>query len=187
MSDLEARFNSLEIRHKRMVWGFCVLAVVIFPAIVVLSEKAAVARAAENPGEILRVKGLVIVDENGTERVWIGDPLPGQLVNGKREQRPSVQAGIVLYDDKGIERSGYVTDDKSGNVFLSLDNRNKQEAVFVADAERGTALRMWYDKDSAEIRVDPDDPSGTPSLKLVRDGKTIYAQSPAAEGSPNHP
>ena len=187
MSDLEARFNSLEIRHKRMVWGFWMLAVVILAAIVVLREKPAVASAAENPGEILRVKGLVIVDENGTERVWIGAPLPGQLVNGKREQRPSVQAGIVLYDDKGIERSGYVTDDKSGNVFLSLDDRNKQEAVFVADAERGTALRMWYDKDSAEIRVDPDDPSGTPSLKLVRAGKTIYEQRPAAEGSQNHP
>jgi hypothetical protein len=187
MSDLEARFNSLEIRHKRMVWGFWMLAAILLAGIVVLREKPAAASAAENPGAILRVKGLVIVDQNGTERVWIGAPLPGQVVNGKREQRPSRQAGIVLYDDKGIERSGYVTDDKSGNVFLSLDDRNKQEAVFVADAEHGTSLRLWYEKDSAEIRVDPDDPSGTPSLKLVRAGKTIYEQWPAAEGTHNHP
>jgi hypothetical protein len=187
MNDLETRLNSLEVRHKRMVRGLWVLAAIVLAGIVVLRERPVAASAPEDPREILRVKGLVIVDENGTERVWIGAPLPGQLVRGKREQRPSRQAGIVLYDDKGIERSGYVTDDKSGNVFLSLDDRTKQEAVFVSDAERGTALRLWYDKDSAEIRVDPDDPSGTPSLKLVRGGKTIYEQRPAAEGTQSHP
>jgi hypothetical protein len=186
MNDLEARLNLLETRHIRMVRSLWLLATIMVAGIVVLRERPVAASAAENHG-ILRVKGLVIVDENGTDRVWIGSPLPGQLVNGKREQRPSRQAGIVLYDDKGIERSGYVTDDKSGNVFLSLDDRHKQEAVFAADAERGTVLRLWYDKDSAEIRVDPDDPNGTPSLKLVRAGKTIYEQRPAGQGIQNHP
>jgi len=185
MSDLEARFNSLETRHKRMVWGFWMMVAILLAGIVLPRQKPVAVSAAER--EILRVKGLVIVDDNGTDRVWIGAPLPGQLVNGKREQRPSRQAGIVLYDDKGIERSGYVTDDKSGNVFLSLDDRNQQEAVFVADAGRGTSLRLCYDKDSAEVRVDPDDPSGTPSLKLVRSGKTIYEQRPAGAGLQSHP
>lgn len=72
-------------------------------------------------------------------------------------------------------------------MFLALDDRTNQEAVFVADAERGTALRLWYDKDSAEIRLDSGDPNGTPSFKLVRTGKTIYEQRPAVEDSPGRP
>src|SRR5579872_2791418 len=176
MNDLEARLRSLEARHKRLVRGLWIAAGIILIAATVLREKPVAAATPRNLGEILRVKGLIIVDDNGVERVWIGAPLPGQLVNGKREQRPSRQAGIVLYDNKGVERSGYVTDDKSGNVFLSLDDRLQQEAVFVADSEHGTALRLWYGSDSSEIRVDPDDPNGTPSLRLVKAGKTLYEQ-----------
>ncbi len=93
MNDLEARLNSLQLRYRRMVWGLWILAVVMLAGIAVLRERPAAASPAENSGEVLRLKGLVIVDENGTERVRIGAPLPGQLVNGKREQRPSRQAG----------------------------------------------------------------------------------------------
>src|ERR1700686_1149058 len=101
MNDLEARLNLLEARHKRMVRSLWILPTIMLAGIVALRGRP-VDASTKNPG-ILRVKGLVIMDENGTERVWIGSPLPGQLVNGKREQRPSRQAGIVLYDDKGIE------------------------------------------------------------------------------------
>lgn len=183
MGDIEVRLKKIEHRYARMMRTFWAFLAVFLVSISALTLRPAMAIPAENRPDILRVKGLVIVDEDGTERVWIGAPLPGRLVNGKREQRPSRQAGIVLYDNKGIERSGYVTDDKSSNVFLSPDDRERQEAVFVASAERGTSLRLWYGHDSAEMRVDPDDPGGSPRISLVRAGKTIYEQGSAGQSS----
>lgn len=187
MTEIEARLNSLERQYRRMQRFVWVAAVFLLVTVAAISVRPSAAKASGDALTVLRAKGLVIIDDDGTERVWIGASLPGKLVNGKREQRPSKQAGIVLYDDKGIERSGYVTDDKSGNVFLSLDDRTRQEAVFLADAARGTTIHLWYDRDSVEIRVDPDDPSGTPRLRLVRAGKTIFEQGSQSTDSQESP
>jgi hypothetical protein len=172
----DARLDQIERQYSRLAKLFWIATVTLLLSVVVLFFRSSAIAVAEASGtkEILRVKGLVIVDDNGVERVWIGAPLPGQIVKGKREQRPHPQAGVLLYDTSGIERAGYVTDDKSGNAFLSLDDRTQQEAVFVTDPNHGTVLRMWHGDDSLELRLDPDE--NGPSLKLVRDKKTVYQQ-----------
>ena len=93
-------------------------------------------------------------------------------------RRPTVAHAAA----KGIERSGYVTDDKSGNVFLSLDDRNHQEAVFVTDPDQGTVFRMWHGDDSRELRLDPDE--NGPSLKLIRNKRTVYQQPASTPSNP---
>src|SRR5437868_3696323 len=65
----------------------------------------------KGPGQILRVRGLIVVDEHGIERVWIGAPLPDPSFLGKRGQRQAPISGILLMDADGTERSGYVTDE----------------------------------------------------------------------------
>jgi len=49
---------------------------------------------ARSAGDILTVRGLIVVDEKGVERVRIGSPLPGPMINGKREPR---QGANVVY------------------------------------------------------------------------------------------
>src|SRR5688572_20392434 len=72
--------------------------------------------------DTLRVRQIVIVDEKGTERVWIGAPVPDPIVQGQRQKRVGPVSGIVVLDAKGNERGAYVTSDVSGEVFMSLDS-----------------------------------------------------------------
>jgi hypothetical protein len=47
----------------------------------------------EQQSDVLRVRQIVIVDEKGTERVWIGAPVPDPIIKGNDK---SVQ---VLYQE----------------------------------------------------------------------------------------
>ena len=61
--------------------------------------------------DVLRVHQIVILDEKGTERVWIGAPVPDPIVQGQRQKRAGPVSGIILLDAKGNERGEYVTSD----------------------------------------------------------------------------
>ncbi|WP_439488330.1 hypothetical protein [Algoriphagus sp.] len=95
--------------------------------------------------EILRVRGLVVTDSSGRERIIIGAPLPPAQSIGYRFYRGknSNVSGIMLYDHEGQERSGYVTDDSYGNVFFTLDSKISQRALFVAEPQGAVTLRLW--------------------------------------------
>lgn len=95
--------------------------------------------------EILTVRGLVVTDSLGVERVIIGSPLPPPQMHGYRFDRGenSDISGVMLYDSEGQERSGYVTDNDYGNVFLTLDSKFSQRALFVSEPQGATTLRIW--------------------------------------------
>lgn len=95
--------------------------------------------------DILRVKGLVVTDSSGVERIIIGAHLPDPTFNGYRNYRGSEEdiAGVMLYDSEGQERGGYITDDGYGNVYLTLDSKTQQNALFIADPLGGGAMQVW--------------------------------------------
>ena len=62
-------------------------------------------------GESLRVRQITVVDAHGTERVWIGAPVPDPIIQGERRQRSGPISGLVLLDAKGNERAGFATSD----------------------------------------------------------------------------
>lgn len=64
----------------------------------------------------LQLKDLVIVDDQGVARVRLGGRLPDPIMNGKSVPRGQQVAGLLLYDDTGQERGGYLT-------FFSLTQR----------------------------------------------------------------
>jgi hypothetical protein len=128
---------------------------------------------------VLRVRGLVVVDENGTERVQIGAPLPGPLALGKRHKRQGVVSGILLMDAEGNERSGYVTD-TAGAVYLTLDNVGEQAAMFYANQETGANLYVRDSDNGNTIRLDAY--GKNPSIKMFRQGKPVF-QVPDAGGN----
>jgi hypothetical protein len=98
--------------------------------------------SAQGQGQRLTVREVTVVDEKGVPRVRLGAPLPDPVVLGKQVRRQGVVAGVMLYDADGDERGGYVTE-SHGDVFLSLDAKQYQQAVFVGNRDGGANLSVW--------------------------------------------
>lgn len=108
--------------------------------------------------KILKVRGLVVVDQNGTERVWIGAPVPEPLILGNRMPRGSKVSGVLLYDSEGNERSGYVTADGYPNVFFTLDSLSRQQVLFLTEPQGTPALMLWNGGNRFRLVVSEDQP-----------------------------
>jgi hypothetical protein len=67
------------------------------------------------------IYGLIVLGENGADRVIVSYPLPGP------QRRGEAAGGVLLNDMRGAERGGYVADD-NGEVVLTLDG-TKDEAI----------------------------------------------------------
>lgn len=93
--------------------------------------------------KIISVRGLVVTDSLGVERVIIGSNLPDPQGHGFRFSRGNAVTGIMLYDSEGQERGGYVTDNDYGNIFLTLDSKTSQRGLFIAEPQGATTLQVW--------------------------------------------
>ena len=129
--------------------------------------------------ERLRVRELAVVDAKGVVRARLGGSLPDAVIAGRRMPRGEQAAGLLLYDDTGQERGGYVTWEPSGNVGLTLDTRREQVALFAADPEAGCALRLWNGDDSIELRAGDD---AGPRWTVAVDGEVLL-QEPSVQVS----
>jgi hypothetical protein len=180
---LQKRLEYLEqqIRIFRLIYALSLVGLVVYACRKLFRSDRQVSRHQRQESdsrEILRVRGLIVVDENGTERVWIGAPLPDPLLLGKRYQRQGAISGILLMDADGNERSGYVTGDEGGGVFLTLDNMSGQAATFLANASTGVNLQMWDEnRNRIELMVFDE----IPLMSLMRRGETVF-QSPENKG-----
>ena len=74
-----------------------------------------------------------------------------------------------------------MTEDTHDNALLTLDDKKRQEVLLVTGPEPTSSFRMWTAKDSLELRVDPD--HNGPSLKMIRDGKTVLVQPKSSSSS----
>ncbi len=181
-ADLTLRVAHLERRFRiafvaaAVSSAFGVLA--IFGAVVNRAVAATAAKPDSQVLDVLRVRELNVVDKNGVTRVKIGSPLPTAVVNGQQNKtrggRPEdTMSGMLLFDAEGVERSGYATVDHGySNVLLTLDDKNKQHAMFIAEPTGATTLRLFNadTKDRVDVAVDKDGPS----ISMVRRGKEIY-------------
>ncbi|HEX6039210.1 hypothetical protein [Longimicrobium sp.] len=145
---LRARVERLERERdswKRHTWRAGALCALL--AAVVLGAARPAARpepsGAMPADSVLRVRGLVVVDAQGVERVIIGAPVPDPRIYGRRSTRLGTASGIVLLDADGNERSGYLTSDEVGEVFLTLDAAARQQALFLANATGGAQISVW--------------------------------------------
>ena len=89
-------------------------------------------------------------------RVRLSGRLPDATIEGRRVVRGDDVGGLMLYDDKGVERGGYVTFNKSGNVALTLDTRRKQVVLLAADPADGAVIKLWRGDDWVEMRSGSD-------------------------------
>jgi hypothetical protein len=158
------RRNRILIRLNAGIVGLIVVGMVVgfFNAKVAAQDK--------QDKKVLTISELAVVDGQGRVRVRIGGELPDAVIDGKAHPRGQRSAGILLYDETGTERSGYVTFEPSGNVGLTLDNRGGQTAQFIAGPDAGSAIHLQWRDDAVELRVDEDGPS----LHAVRDKSAVF-------------
>ena len=80
--------------------------------------------SAATPGrtsDVLKVRKLIIEDEESVERIVIAAPVPDPLVQGKRIPRRSAANGIQINDSNGNERGGIVMLD-DGSFIVGIDD-----------------------------------------------------------------
>ena len=131
-------------------------------AIAFVAVEAGRVFAAPADDGILHVRGLVVTDQNGTERLRLGAPLPDPIVNGVRRKRVGVVAGMTILDAKGNERGGFVTADQSGEAFIGLDSEEEQQVLFLANPKGGVNFDLFDSKgDAAQLTVFPNGPRFT--------------------------
>jgi hypothetical protein len=166
--------DSAELETRLRRWT-----VVLGLLIIALLVGTAVAWTTISRRDVLRLRTLSIVDEHGVERVRIGGQLPDAMVNGKHVPRGEPAAGILLYDDTGQERGGYVTFSPSRNVVLTLDTRQRQVALFAAGPDDGAVARLWpaNGNDWVELRAD----AARTGVTVGRSNEIVFQEPPMSK------
>jgi hypothetical protein len=120
------------------------------------------AQSAQEKDGILHVRGLVVEDQGGHERLRLGAPLPDPIVHGVRRKRSGAVSGLSISDANGDERGGYVTADASGEAFLSLDSEDEQKVLLLANPKGGVNFVLTNnDGNSVQLAVFPAGPKLT--------------------------
>lgn len=144
LHDVLCALRASRVEARRLRWLIASL-VLSFVSVVVgrMGAPGTVAVSTKSDG-VLRVRGLIIEDVHGVERVRLGAPLPDPMgADGVRHTRQGVISGMLISDAKGTERGGYVTADASDEAFFTLDSRKGQEVLFLANPEGGTNLDLF--------------------------------------------
>lgn len=88
--------------------------------------------------------GLILVGQNGVDRVSIGAPTPNPQMQGRVAHRIGAAAGIEVNDNDGNERAGLGVLDNDGRAVLGLDYpAGRGEAITLAVLPgEGPSLQM---------------------------------------------
>ena len=135
-------------------------------------------RTATLADSVLRVRGLIVTDAHGVERVVIGAPLPDPMFLGKRHQRQGKLSGILMFDAMGTERNGYGTSDESDEMIFTMDNIAGQSALFIANPGTGTHLTAW-DTRGNSVRMGV---YQRPMLYVEREGRRTFTAPDSGGG-----
>ena len=150
---METRLHRLERELRLWRAGFGIVSLIVLAAVGLPAQTS-------DP-KILRVRGLIIEDEQGRERMAIGSPVP----DPKDGKRRTPVTGIVINDAAGFERFGLgVREDGSVGMGFDAppgtgDPRNRERINIVADARGGAYIRFLNRKTFATgfLRLDDKD------------------------------
>ena len=166
-----ARLRTLLLRQN-LAWLLALL----------LIAGTAIASATLKTAAPIRTTEVTVVDANGIVRARLGGDLPDAVMaDGRVAKRGSKAGGLLIYDEEGLERGGYVTQEEGSNAMLTLDSKHQQAVLLVAapDKERASALRMWTGESSIELRSD-----SIGSRLTAADAKGVTFQQPVIASLP---
>jgi hypothetical protein len=153
-------------------------------SLLVVAASGAVAGISLNNAvfDSVKAKEVVVIDAKGIVRARLGGDLPDAVMaNGRVARRGSKAAGMIIYDEEGIERGGYVTQDEGSNAMLTLDSKFRQAALFVAGPgeTQASAMRLWSQGSAIELRSDANG-----SRLSVADAGAVTSQHPVVSLRP---
>lgn len=148
----EARVTALERQVRRMRF------VVVLLATVAVAIPFVAWRSGQP--EVIRVRGVIVVDEAGRERIFLGSPVPDPAEG----RRVAPATGLVINDSAGAERFGLGLF-PNGRVVMGFDappgtgdERNRERLTLVADQRGGAYIRLLdrTTRAKAFLRLDTD-------------------------------
>ena len=151
IQSLLTRISVVERQNRQLRTGFVVFSVVVLIALAVSRPDA------QQSGDPLRVRGLIIEDSSGQPRVTIGAPLP---VDGRST---NARTGIRINDPNGVERFALylLANGRMGMGFDAPpgkgDDRNRERINIVADEDGGAQIRFLDRRTSVPARIYLDD------------------------------
>lgn len=178
LAHLHSQVQQLRRKYRQQRWLLVLLLAALTGVTVIgLGGPSSVMAAKKNNTDkdgVLHVRGLVVEDESGHERVRLGAPLPDPMIHGVRQKRKGPISGVLISDANGNERGGYVTSDTSGEAFLSLDSEDEQQVLFLANPKGGVNFDIYDSKgNEAQVIVFPSGPKFT-----MRKQKETIAELP---------
>jgi hypothetical protein len=171
MSTPENQITSRIASLERQVRVFQICLMVAFCSALVAALWSVVVQAQDD--RVLRVRGLVVEDVMGRDRIVIGAPLP-------TPGRISPSTGMAINDPQGVERFGLGLLD-NGRVVMGFDappgtgdDRNRERISIVSEANGGAYIRFLNRKTliPGRLVLDPDDQMYL-EFYDTRDGKTM--------------
>ena len=139
------------------VWGL------LLRSIISTSNAQAQSRAEQssNTPQVLKARGLIIVDERGRERIFIGSPVP----DPKEGKRRTPATGITINDPAGFERFGLGLFEDNRLIMGfdappgTGDGRNRERITVSSDAKGGAYIRFLNRKTSVPglLQLEDDD------------------------------
>ncbi|QQS40391.1 MAG: hypothetical protein IPM63_13615 [Acidobacteriota bacterium] len=152
--------------------------------------------------EKIRVRQIIVVDEKGVERIYIGSPVPDPKADGQQIQRIAPVTGITMNDENGNERNGWgifpdgrqtfcLDYDKGIGEALCLTQGGERSGLMIKDTKQRFnlilgRLAVGNDDDEAKllmmgtdgkssIRLQLTDDTGKPLIKVTGDkGESIF-------------
>lgn len=160
------------------VWG--VLFQTMFQSSSVEAQSKPEALQANQVSPVIKTRGVIIVDEQGRERVILGAPVPDSPAEGRKRINPA--HGMIIIDQNGYERFGVGLMD-NGQMAMGFDappgkgdDRNRERLHFVADPEGGAMIRFLNRKTSVPgwLRLGEDDNLYMEFIDVQRDKNKVF-------------
>jgi hypothetical protein len=165
--ELEERVTKLERRWR---WAIPLLSVAFAVLGASTAYEASRVHALETK-RTLRVKELRVYDDKGVDRVVIAGRLPQAMLDGKPHYtRIREMGGMLIYDGSGTERGGYGTMDGYANAILTLDAKDHQVFLALAEPPGGFFMRGWEGPGSVTMGA-----AGKPFLTLMNGKDVVFA------------
>lgn len=168
------------------VWGLLLQSVFQFTR-AEAQTKTANKESSDQTLQVIKARGLIIVDEKGRERVILGAPMPDPPNEGKRIN-PAY--GMMILDSNGYERFGLGLID-NGQMAMGFDappgtgdDRNRERLHFIADPKGGAMIRFLNRKTSVPgwIRLGDDDKLYLEFIDVQKDKNKVIKRRIGMDG-----
>jgi hypothetical protein len=144
------------MKTRKVLIGLTVINFVLLVLLLITQIRSV---AAQDVAPVIRARGIIIVDDQGRERIAIGSPVP----DPREGRRRSPSTGLVINDAAGYERFGVALSD-DGFMGMGFDAPpltgqpgNRERINIVSDPRGGAEMRFLNRKTFVPGRLIVDD------------------------------